>query len=134
MIAIGMTAYIVGSHTNVSVHIAKLHPQITSAAGILSSYSFTVAGFLATISTFLFTLGDKPFFKFFKNSKSSSFGTLMFIHLLTFVSLGILFIVSLFLTAYPKMLTLALSLTVLTLCQLFLITTISYKLTSRSNS
>ena len=101
--------------------------------GIVSSYSFTVAGFLATISTFLFTLSDRPFFKIFKEGESKSFGTLMFIHLVTLVTLALLFILSILVTIYPFLTRIVVTLTVFTLFQFIGIALISFRLTSRAH-
>ena len=114
--------------------VSQLSPHADTLSGILSGYAFTVAGFLATISTFLFTLHDKPFFQFFKSCKSRSFGTLMFIHLVSLVTLGMVFICSLLIVAYDCLIGLTLALTLTSLFQLLFITFISYNLTERANS
>lgn len=134
MLIIGGIFYTVMTLTPLVQIVNELGSHTDTLSGILSGYAFTVAGFLATISTFLFTLHDKPFFQFFKSSKSRSFGTLMFIHLVSLVTLGMVFICSLLIVAYKCLIGLTLALTLTSLFQLLLITFISYNLTHRANS
>jgi hypothetical protein len=111
--------------------ITRLEPHISELSSILSSYAFTVAGFLATIATFLFTLGDKPYFKLYK--RRGNFGDLMFLHALNLLVLGGVFICSILLFAEPELLRFTLVLTGLSIVQLFSLTLASYGLTKRSN-
>ena len=97
---------------------------------MVSSYSFTVAGFLATIVTFLYTLGDRPYFELYK--KRGSFGDFMFVCFLEMFLLGSLFVVSLALLAFSDMLRLALTLCFLSLFHLALLIFISFNLSRRS--
>lgn len=69
-------------------------------ASVLSSYSFTVAGFLATIATFLFTLGGKSYFEHYK--RRGSFDDLVHAHVATFVMLAAVFVLSLLVLAHPS--------------------------------
>ncbi len=100
-------------------------------AGILSSYAFTIAGFLATIATFLFTLGDRPYFELYR--RRGSFGDLMFLHAMEMIILGSLFICSISLVAFPSLIRLALTLSIVSLLHLTFLTFISYNLSKRSN-
>ena len=133
MSLIGLICYAAMTWTPLSKPIQSLVPHAGTLSGILSGYAFTVAGFLATISTFLFTLHDKPFFRFFKKGPRRSFETLMVIHFISFLTLGSVFIFSLLMVAFTNLITLTLSLTITSLTQLLLITLISYRLTSRAN-
>lgn len=134
MLAIGVTFYTLMTKTSISQQLDKLIPHAETISSILSGYAFTVAGFLATISTFLFTLHEKPYFKFFKKGPNKSFGTLMFIHLVSLITLGFVFVSSLLIVAFADLIPLTLSLTLTSLIQLLLITFISYNLTERANS
>lgn len=111
--------------------LAALQGHISEISSILSSYAFTVAGFLATIATFLFTLGDKPYFQIYK--RRGNFGDLMFLHALSLLVLGAVFVFSVLLFARPNLLRLTLVLTTLSIAQLFVLTLASYGLTKRSN-
>ena len=134
MAAIGATVYFLTKWIPVAEKAIDLLTNHTDNwVGIVSSYAFTVAGFLATISTFLFTLSDRPFFKIFKDGESRSFATLMFIHLVTLTTLAILFILSILVTIYPFLTRAAITLTVLTLFQFTGIALISFRLTSRAH-
>ena len=116
----------------ISLHVVtRLQTNISDVSSILSSYAFTVAGFLATIATFLFTLGDKPYFQFYK--RRGNFGDLMFLHALNLFVLGAVFIFSILLFAKPELLRFTLVLAGLSIVQLFLLTLASYGLTKRSN-
>ena len=125
----------------VIIYKAICHPLTNSAlyrmsmvskevAAVVSSYSFTVAGFLATIVTFLYTLGDRPYFELYK--KRGSFGDFMFVCFLEMFLLGSLFVVSLALLAFSDMLRLALTLCFLSLFHLALLIFISFNLSRRS--
>lgn len=127
---IGVSIYALGSIPVIARTIVSLETHNDSIANILSGYAFTVAGFLATIATFLFTFGDRPYFQLYK--RRGSFGELMFLHGLALVVLGSIFAISLLLLASPAVLRLALTLTVLSLLQLTFLTFISYSLSRRS--
>lgn len=133
MLSIGAAVYLLTMWCPVAKAIDLLTKHTDQWVGIVSSYSFTVAGFLATISTFLFTLSDRPFFKLFKKGESKSFATLMFIHLITFVTLASLFLLSIFVTIYPCFTRMVITLTALTLFQFTGIALISFRLTSRAH-
>ena len=111
---------------------AALLPHADEIAQILAGYAFTVAGFLATVATFLFTLGQKPYFELYQ--RRGSFSDLMFLHALALLVLGALFICSILLFANPELLRATLTLTLVSLLQLFLLTMISYRLSKRSHS
>jgi hypothetical protein len=123
------------------IYKAICHPLTDSAlyrmtmvskevASVLSSYAFTVAGFLATIVTFLYTLGDRPFFELYK--KRGSFGDFMFVCFLELFLLGALFVVSLALLAFGELMRLSLTLCLLSLLHLVVLIFISFNLSRRS--
>ncbi len=111
--------------------VVELTPHAKDIAQILSGYAFTVAGFLATIATFLFTLGNKPYFTLYQ--RRGSFSDLMFLHALAMGVLAAVFICSILLFSQPQLLRATLTLTLLSIVQLFFLTMISYKLSKRSN-
>lgn len=100
-------------------------------ASILSSYAFTIAGFLAAIVTFLYTLGERPYFKLYRNR--GSFADLMFVHFFHLALLGLLFITAIGLVVYPQLMRLALTLSLLSLLHLAVLIFISFNLAKRSN-
>lgn len=108
--------------------MARQHAAI---AAVLAGFAFTIAGFLATIATFLFTLADRPYFKVYRSR--GSFGDLMFMHLITLVTLAALFCFSLVLIAFPQIMVVALTLTLLGLLELTVLTFASYHLTRRAH-
>ena|SRR5438477_2246600 len=128
---IGASIYAASSLRGPMQLVAALVPHVHDLASILSGYAFTVAGFLATIATFLFTLGEKPYFRLYQ--KRGSFSDLMFLHALALIVLGAVFICSILLFARPALLRLTLTLTLLSIVQLFFLTMISYTLSKRSN-
>lgn len=128
---IGASIYAAGSLRGPAHLLAELTPHAKDVAQILSGYAFTVAGFLATIATFLFTLGDKPYFQLYQ--RRGSFNDLMFLHGLALLVLAAVFICSLLLFAKPELLRFTLSLTFLSIVQLSLLTMVSYTLSKRSN-
>lgn len=131
MLSIGVGLYLVsGLSATVRCEISALESHATDVAGVLSSYAFTVAGFLATIATFLYTLSDRPYFQLYR--RRGSFGDLMFMHGLTMLVLAVLFFVSVFLHSRPELMRIAVVLSAVSLGQLSLITFISYKLSSRT--
>lgn len=68
-------------------------------ASILSGYAFTVAGFLLTMATVILAFLDKPYFKHYK--KNGSLDNLTFSHIIAFAWLGLIFLGSLVVVAYP---------------------------------
>jgi len=109
--------------------LAKDHIEAISSTG--SSYAFTVAGFLATIATFLFTLGDKPYFKYYR--AQGSFGDLVFLHALVLVLLFVVFVLSILMLAVPALIRSMLAVMLVSLVDLALLTFVSYGLTRRAN-
>lgn len=109
----------------------KISAGSKEIAAILSSYAFTVGGFLATIVTFLYTLGDRPYFKLYKGR--GSFGDLGFVHAIEFLLLGALFVVSVGVVVFPDLMRLALCLAIVSLMNLTLLIFISFNLSKRSN-
>jgi hypothetical protein len=112
--------------------IVKLAPHAEAVGGVLASYAFTIAGFLSVTATFLYTLGDKPFFRLY--SRRGSFGDLMFIHALAFIVLAAIFAVSIVVLVSPRFLSWAIGLTAFSVVQLGALTLISYLLTSRAQA
>lgn len=105
--------------------------HIEAVANTGSSYAFTVAGFLATIATFLFTLGDKPYFKYYRSQ--GSFGDLVFLHALVLVLLFAVFLLSILMLAVPTLLRSMLAVMFVSLVDLAVLTLVSYGLTRRAN-
>lgn len=128
---IGAIIYAASSLRGPAQVVGELMPHAKDVAQILSGYAFTVAGFLATIATFLFTLGEKPYFRLYQ--RRGSFTDLMFLHALALIVLAALFICSILLFARPELLRVTLTLTLLSIVQLFFLTMISYTLSKRSN-
>lgn len=126
----GSAIYGLSSLPAASTAIVSLESHSESIASIVSSYAFTIGGFLATIATFLFALADRPYFQFYK--RRGSFGDLMFFHGLVLLVLCLLFVLSLFLLSWPCLLRVILALTGLSVLQLVVLTYISYNLTHRS--
>lgn len=128
---IGASIYAASNLGGPAQLVGQLVPHAKDVAQILSGYAFTVAGFLATIATFLFTLGEKPYFRLYQ--RRGSFSDLMFLHALALIVLGAVFVCSILLFARPALLRLTLTLTLLSIVQLFFLTMISYTLSKRSN-
>lgn len=105
-----------------------------SLSSVLSSYSFTVAGFLATIATFVLALGGKSYFEHYK--RRGSFDDLVMTHVLTLAMLGAVFVLSVFILAHPSALSVKLLISAaggsfLLLC---LLTVSAYNLARRSSA
>ena len=98
-------------------------------SSILSGYAFTVAGFLATIATFLFTLGGRAYFEYYK--KRGSFDDLVFTHVVTLMWLAIVFCASIAIVAYPLpwLVNILLSSTLVSLALIIFLTHCAYNLT-----
>lgn len=109
----------------------NLEPYKETVSSVLSSYSFTVAGFLATIATFIYAFNGKPFFELYR--RRGSFNDLVFFHVLLLINLICIFVFSLVLLAYPSLIRITLILTILSLGMLLFLTIIYYNLSTRSN-
>lgn len=132
MLLLGILIGLSLSHVPVLAQgVAALISHSPEIASILASYAFTVAGFLATIVTFLFSFQDQSYFR--HSQKTGYFRILMFQHLLAMLVLLVLFGMSLALLAYPSMLKVVLSITAVSLAQLALIIISSYGLIERSS-
>ena len=118
-------------HPVVNNVLFKMSVNAKEIASVLSSYAFTVAGFLATIVTFLYTMGDRPYFNLYKHR--GSFGDLMFVHFVELFLLGSLFVVSTALVAFSDLMRLALTLCLLSLGHLAILIFISFNLSKRSS-
>lgn len=129
-LTIGALIYLATLIPKVDRLVVKLSPHAEAIGNVLSSYSFTVAGFLSVVATFLYTLGDKPYFKAY--SKRGNFGDLMLLHALALVVLAGIFSLSIVMLVKPELLRLSLALTALSLLQLGGLTLISYTLTTRA--
>lgn len=128
---IGGVIYVLMGLKPIECVTVNLEPHIQAISSILSGYAFTVAGFMATISTFLFALGDKPYFKLYK--RRGNFKDLMLLHGFAILILAMVFVLSIFLLAYPELLRVTFALTSMSLLLLLLITIISYRLAHRAN-
>jgi small-conductance mechanosensitive channel len=112
--------------------IEKDPDALQSTAGILSSYAFTVGGFLSTICAFLLGMLDYPLMRVYRGR--GYFGVLILFHGLTMAVLAALFVVSIGLLVKAEWLDLAAVLTFVSLCQFALITAISVRLTLRAQN
>lgn len=109
-----------------------LEGKLETVSSILSSYSFTVAGFLATIATFLVALRGKSYFDFYRSR--GSLGHFVFFHVLMLLWLLAIFVLSFLILAYPDLLRLALSITALSFFKLTFLCIGYYIVSDRANS
>lgn len=131
MLLIGLICYSLTLWAPVDYMLCQLNAYRSEIASILSGYAFTIAGFIATIAAFLFTLGDRPYFQFYR--RRGSFGDLMYLHGLTLLTQGVVFIFSILLLARPSLLRWSLVLTAMSMAQISLLTFVSYRLSKRSH-
>ena len=95
-------------------------------AQILSSFSFTLMGFLATILTVLFTFQDSPFRRAY--ARHNYLSDLVFFCLLIIFTLLCTFSLSVLLSAFPGVICWLFSLVTLNIFQITVISAIAYNL------
>lgn len=131
-LSIGAGLYLLSSLDCLQYLFDTLEGKVETVSSVLSSYSFTVAGFLATIATFLVALRGKTYFDFYRSR--GSLGHFVFFHVLMLLWLLAIFVLSLLILAYPSLLRITLSITVLSFIKLALLCLGYYVVADRANS
>lgn len=72
---------------------ASLFQKVDLLSTFISSYSFTMLGFLAALISIIFSYLDKPFFK--KYTSDGRFGVFLFVFLICIIHLSLTFVFSL---------------------------------------